>query len=132
MTCDAPPTNISTLKKLGASFDLSGIKSSFPHPSDHTKSVAVILDPCHMLKLAQNTLANLKVLKDPEGNEIRLDFIEKMHEVQEEAGLRAGNKLQKAHIQFGKMKMKSSLAAQTVKFIEMVCLSFIYSTIYVG
>jgi len=100
MTCDAPPTNISTLKKFGASFDLSGIKSSFSHPSDHTKSVAVILDPCHMLKLARNTLTNLKVLKDPEGNEIRWDFIEKLHEVQEEAGLRAGNKLRKAHIQF--------------------------------
>ena len=85
-----------------------------------------------MLKLARNTLANLKVLKDPEGKEIRWDFIEKLHEVEEEAGLRAGNKLRKAHIQFRKMKMKSSLAAQTVKFIEMVCLSFICSTIYVG
>jgi hypothetical protein len=49
MTCDAPLTNLPILKKLGASFDFSGIKSSFSHPSDHTKSVAVILD---MLKLA--------------------------------------------------------------------------------
>ncbi len=30
VTCDAPPTNISTLRKLGASFDPSKIKCSFP------------------------------------------------------------------------------------------------------
>jgi len=84
MTCDAPLTNLPILKKLGASFDFSGIKSSFLHPSDHTKSVAVILN---MLKLAWNTLADLKVLNDPEGNEIRWDFVEKLHEVQEEAGI---------------------------------------------
>jgi hypothetical protein len=118
VTCDAPPTNISTLKKLGASFDLSAMNCSFPHPSDHTKLVAVIMDPCHMIKLARNCLADLKVLKDPEGNEIRWDFIEKLHEVQEEAGLRAGNKLRSAHIRFRKMKMKVSLAAQTLRFIE--------------
>jgi len=60
LTCDAPPVNISTLKKLGASFDLSAIKCSFPHPSDHSKSVAVIMDACHMLKLARNTLFTVK------------------------------------------------------------------------
>jgi hypothetical protein len=48
----------------------------------------------------------------------RWDFIEKLHEVQEQAGLRAGNKLRKAHIEFRKMKMKVSLAAQTLRFIE--------------
>lgn len=120
MTCDAPATNISTLRKLGASFDLNDLQCSFPHPSNPAKSVAVILDPCHMLKLARNTLADLKVLKDQEGHEIRWDFIEKLHQVQEEAGLRAGNKLRSAHIKFQKMKMKVSLAAQTLRFIEII------------
>ncbi len=118
LTCDAPPTNISTLKKLGASFDLSSIKCSFQHPSDQSQSVAVIMDPCHMLKLARNTLSDLQVIRDPEGREIKWDFIRKLHEVQEEAGLRAGNKLRKAHIQWRKMKMKVSLAAQTLRSIE--------------
>ncbi len=113
-TADGPTTNFSTFKKLGACFDLSSMKSTFPHPCDPNLSVAVIMDPCHMLKLARNTLADLKVLIDPQGREIKWEYIEKLHHLQSEEGLRAGNKLKQSHLEWRRMKMKVSLAAQTL------------------
>jgi len=37
----------------------------FPHPSSPDLSVAAILDACHMMKLARNTLAEYQVLIVP-------------------------------------------------------------------
>jgi len=45
---------------------------------------------------------------------VKWDYIQNLHELQEETGLRAGNKLQKTHIQWQQNKMKLSIAAQTL------------------
>ena len=75
--------------------------------------VFVVLDPCHMLKLTRNSLGQFKVLKDSEGNRIEWRLIEQLVKLQENEGLRVGNRLRSAHINFQKMKMKVILAAQT-------------------
>jgi len=58
------------MRALGASFDLSDLKPLFPHPSTQGK-VHVIFYVCHILKLAQNTLGDFKILKDAEKNSIK-------------------------------------------------------------
>jgi hypothetical protein len=114
VTCDGLAANFSTLKKLGVSFDPISLKCFFPHPSDPSQKVTVMLDACHLLKLARNTLSDLKVLIDPNGNKIKWQFIEQLHQLQSIEGLRAANKLRKDHIFWQSQKMKVSLAAQTL------------------
>ncbi len=71
VTCDGLSSNFAMFRLLGASFELSNFKSTFPHPSDPNLSVVVILDACHLIKLARNTLSDLQVLKDENGHEVR-------------------------------------------------------------
>ena len=73
VTCDGLRANFATFENLGASFDLKSLKCTFPHPSDPRFQVAVILDPCHLLKVARNTLGDLKILVDGDGNQIKFD-----------------------------------------------------------
>ncbi len=114
ITCDGLAANFSTLRKFGISFDPSCFQCSFPHPSDPTQRITVILDACHLLKLARNALSDLKVLVDPDGKQIKWDFVEKLHNIQTEEGFRAGNKLRQDHISWRRQKMKVNLAAQTL------------------
>lgn len=63
MTCDGAFTNFSSLKILGCFFDVNNnddIKCWFNYPVTADK-VFFIPDPCHMVKLARNTLGNNKV-----------------------------------------------------------------------
>jgi hypothetical protein len=39
---------------LGAKLSAKDMKIDFPHPSDVTKTIKCILDPCHALKLTGN------------------------------------------------------------------------------
>jgi hypothetical protein len=71
VTCDGLSSNFAMFRLLGANFELSTLKSTFPHPSNPNISVVAILDACHLIKLARNTLSDLQVLKDEHGNEIR-------------------------------------------------------------
>ena len=71
LTCDSAAANLSSLKKLGASFDADNMRCTIPHPSDSNIQICIIMDPCHLVKLARNTLSDYKVLKDGDGNEIR-------------------------------------------------------------
>jgi hypothetical protein len=71
VTCDGLASNFSALRILGASFDASNLKSTFPHPSDPTFLVAVFIDACHLIKLVRNALSDMQVFKDQDGNEIR-------------------------------------------------------------
>ena len=67
-------------------------------------SVVVFLDPCHMLKLVRNTLADKKSMVDADNEFVQFDFIEKLHNLQESEGLHLGNKLRAAHLQWYKKK----------------------------
>lgn len=56
--CDGESVNCSALKELGCNIfvdNFTDLKTSFPHPTHY--EVYVMLDACHMLKLARNALA---------------------------------------------------------------------------
>lgn len=113
LTCDGAAANQSMFTELGASLKQDNFQPWFKHPSDNDKTVHIILDICHMLKLLRNTFAS-QTLIDRNGGEIKWHYIKKLHELQEREGLRAGNRLRKSHIEFHRQKMKVSLAAQTI------------------
>ena len=76
--------------------------------------VFVILDPCHMFKLARNALASLSSFTDSNGEKVKWIFFQNLNTLQEEEGLKLGNKLSSKHLQFEKHKMNARLAAQTL------------------
>ena len=114
ITCDGPSCHVTMLETLGATMKLPDLIPSFPHPSNSSHRVSVFLDICHMLKLMRNTLASYGILKDAEGNPIKWEYIKELNTLQETEGLRLGNKLKNAHIQWTKQKMKVNIAAQTL------------------
>lgn len=89
---DGPQEHFSTVRLLGASFDMLDPKPFFRHPISGEK-VYLILGPCHMLKLMRNCLGEMEILKDKEGNFICWEFIEELAKLQENEGLRAGNRV---------------------------------------
>ncbi|EZA47211.1 THAP domain-containing protein [Ooceraea biroi] len=113
LTLDGPSQHFATVRELGATFDFIDPKPFFLHPSNK-KKVNVIFDACHMLKLFRNCLGDIKELHDSEGKKIEWRFITTLAYLQEQKGLRAGNRLKIAHIQYWKMKIKVALAAQTL------------------
>ncbi|XP_071511293.1 uncharacterized protein [Diadema antillarum] len=86
-------------------------------PSVLMRSSCVFLDVCHMLKLMRNTLGSYGFLRDDVG--------ELLHKLQEDEGLRLGNKLRNAHIQWQKQKMKVNIAAQTLSVSVADALEFL-------
>ena len=63
--------------------------------------VYVILDPCHMLKLARNALGSLNSSSDNSGNKIKWSFVfQNLCSIQEEQGMKMANKLSPKHLQF--------------------------------
>ena len=113
VTLDGPTEHFSTMRSLGASFDLLDPKPFFLHPATQ-KKIHVIFDAYHMLKLARNCLGDLKILKDSEGNLIKWEYIETFGNIQDDEDLRAGNRLRMAHVRYWKLKMKVALAAQSL------------------
>ena len=115
VTSDGTTTNISTFKKLGCSFGYTydTILTKFKHPVTG-EDVFVILDACHMLKLARNALAFLGTFSSSDDDPIQWRFFHALNLVQEQEGLKLGNKLSDNHLQFEKHKMNVSLAAQTL------------------
>ena len=107
ITCDGAQANIATLNKLGA---VIPEKPFFSHSAMESK-VFVTLDPVHMLKLARNALGTMRRFRAPDGI-VDYCYIEKLHELQEDIGLRLGNKLSKRHMNWKNMKMKVKLAAE--------------------
>lgn len=95
VTCDGAFTNFSSMKILGCLFDnidnYDGLKCWFDHPVT-TEKVFFIPDPCHMVKLARNTLGNNKILISNEGA-VKWSYIDQLFEVQNQLSLKFANKL---------------------------------------
>lgn len=109
VTCDGPSAHFSMFRALGCVISdpsSADFKPYFIHPNNQNKKVYAILDICHMLKLIRNGLASLKVILDPDGNEVNWNFIEKLHAVQQNETLILANKLSKKHINWQRQKMK--------------------------
>ena len=63
----------------------------------------------------RNTLASYGILQDKEGNPIKWEHIKEPNKLQEVEGLRLGNKLKNAHMQWHKQKMKVNIAARRAR-----------------
>lgn len=64
VTFDGNAFNCNAVNMLGANIfnnDYTQIKHLFPCPNNENKNIKVILDPCHMLKLARNALADYTI-----------------------------------------------------------------------
>ena len=115
ITADGTSVNLSTFRQLGCQFGTTydTIDPKFKH-STTGEDVFVIADPCHMLKLARNALAHLGTIIDNEGGKIQWEHFQQLYILQEQKGLKMGNKLSPNHIKFEKHKMNVRLAAQTL------------------
>ena len=65
-----------------------------------------------MVKLIRNSWEKGLFFKTPEGEMIKWQYLIDLVELQEKEGLRLGNKLKRAHINFHRQKMKVQLATQ--------------------
>lgn len=115
ITADGTAVNLKTFELLGCKFlaNYDDMVTSFKHPTTG-EEVFVILDPCHMLKLARNALEAHGSFVDGNGCSIEWQHIKELQNLQENQGLTLGNKLSSQHIQFQKHKMNVQLAAQTL------------------
>ena len=65
-----------------------------------------------MIKLVRNCFGDKRCLIDKEGNFVKWEYIELLHDLQEKEELSLANKLRAAHIACVKKKMSVKLAAQ--------------------
>ena len=112
VTFDGPTKNVETARKLGC--NINHLQGSFVHPCRPDLKVYVIVDICHMLKLARNALGDMRTFLTPKGEQTSWDFIKALYDIQQCDILHLGNKLCTKHIQWQKQKMKVSVAAQTL------------------
>ncbi|CAB4019071.1 DNA transposase THAP9 [Paramuricea clavata] len=109
---DGCAKNLTTARCLGCKIDK--LDGSFNHPSRPNKTIYVILDVCHMLKLARNSLGDKKVFHTDTGAKICWNYITELYNVQKSDVLHLGNKLKTKHIKWHNQKMNVAIAAQTL------------------
>ena len=107
ITADGTSVNISTFAQLvcifGTTYD--SMVTMFKRPL-WNYNVYVILDPCHMLKLARNALASMSSFYDQDGGKIQWKFFQHLNNLQENEGWKLDNKFSAQHLQYQKHKMK--------------------------
>lgn len=115
VTCDGAPTNLDAMRKLGCNIGpgRDNFVGEFLHPSSG-KPIYFIPDPCHMLKLARNALADVGTFLDGQKQVIKWEHIANLQDIQEMEGLKFGNKLSNHHLEFHRHKMNVKIAAQTL------------------
>lgn len=130
ITCDGACTNFSSMKMLGCEFGNSyeSIKNWFNHPISNAL-VYFIPDPCHMLKLARNTLRNHKVLLSNKGV-VAWEYIDRLYNLQNDLTLKFTNTLSKNHIQWQQNSMKEKFATQTLSSSVADALQYLNSIDY--
>ena len=112
LTFDGPTKNVATARKLGCNID--NLEGSFPHPCRPDLKVYIVLDICHMLKLARNALGDMKYFVTPTGETISWAYIKALYDIQQQDILHIANKLKTKHAQWQKHKMNVAVAAQTL------------------
>lgn len=113
MTFDGDPTNISTVRLLGAKFNDD--KPYIYDPIEVDRKIHIFLDAAHTIKLARNTLGNKEFLMDGQGRKIDWKHIQLLYDTQQTLEWNLGNKLTKVHMTaWFKKKMNVKLACQTL------------------
>ena len=125
LVCDCAAVNIATIKLLGANIP------DAPHftPNSQHEQVYVFFDNCHLLKLVRNSFSDMRNFVY-ESTNISWKFIELLHAYQQVEGGRLGNKLSSKHLEWRRLKMKVSLAAQTLSTSVADALQFLIEAGY--
>jgi hypothetical protein len=116
VTFDGDACNCSAINMLGAEIfteDYRQIKNSFPCSSDENRNIKIILDPCHIVKLTRNALADYKEFKTDKGS-IKWDYIVKLHTLQKQLTLKLKNHLSSQCINWKQNKMKVKYAVHVL------------------
>ena len=105
ITCDGMSTNFAAMKLFGCRIgnQLEEINGAF-HFENYKWVIYFTPDMPHMLKLGRNALSDMKVILDENDEKIEWKFLEQLHYEQVEQGLRFGNKLSTAHINYHRHK----------------------------
>ena len=82
LTCDGPACHFSMLTELGVCLRPPDLKAYFLHPLDPSKTIYILLDVCHMLRLVRNALGDESTFFDKNGNTIHWQYIEKPQKLQ--------------------------------------------------
>jgi hypothetical protein len=76
------------------------------------KTISIIPDPAHMVKLISNAFGEKRQFIDINGGIIDFEYINKLLSLQEDEGCHLANKLKKHHGFYSRQKMKVKLATQ--------------------
>ena len=116
ITADGVSCNVRAFELLGCKIQrcnsFNEFKTHFLHPNS-LLPVYIVFDPCHMLKLARNILAEKLSLTSNMGN-ISWQYLKALKNVQDELEFKFANKLSGAHINYKNKVMNVALAAQTL------------------
>ena len=112
LTMDGLMTNQAMARNMGCIMDRVNLKSSIPNPACPGEEIFIVFDACHCLKLLRGALHKYEAFKWPEAGLVKFSHLKTIVDIQEEAGLKAANKLTRRHIEFQRQKMKVKLAAQ--------------------
>lgn len=113
--CDGESVNCSALNLLGCnifSSSFADLQNSFPHPVLNYK-VKVMLDACHMLKLARNSLADYKTFCSNDEN-LKWEYIVQLYKLQKQLKFKFKNQLSSQCIHWKQNKMKVKYATKTL------------------
>lgn len=114
LTFDGYSSNFKMCKMLGADLnvDSNTFKHYFINPADNDKYVYILPDPCHMEKLARNTLANKGVIYNAKNEKIEWKYFVELERLRREEDLKT-HKLSKKHIQWKRTIMNVRYAVET-------------------
>ncbi len=123
VTCDGTNVNPRTLTLLGCQWLGNTLHSALDSAHMQGREVHLLLDPCHLLKLARNALWKLKVMRCSEGRPICWSHISLLHKIQQEEGLKLANKIGICHIAFQQHVMKVKLLPRHSAAVSLMPLS---------
>lgn len=127
LTFDGAASNISMANFLGANVSVENMKTWFPHPISN-RSIYILPDPPHMLKLIRNTIASRPAIYDDNGNAIEWSYLRKLVDIQNKEGLHIATKIRNRHIDWTREKMKVKVAAQTLSLSVAKALKYLRET----
>ncbi|KAH9630281.1 hypothetical protein HF086_012466 [Spodoptera exigua] len=112
ITLDGCSSNINAATLLGCDLKQpSNLKTTFGHPECNL-DVAIMFDPCHMVKLVRNSFESKRQFFDGSGRKIRWQSLENLVKLQKNVGLNFANKITPRHIYFRNQVMTVKLATQ--------------------
>ena len=129
LVMDGNAVNFSAYRLLGAHLP---DRTHFPHPILAHHRVYILPDNCHMFKLVRNHLAERGVLLSVDGNLIKWNLLEQLHELQEAEGVLAGSRLRREHIpEWNKHIMKVKFAVQALSRSTADALQFCHDVTFI-